>query len=823
MKIFLFLFFFLWLELTQAQDFKERFDEAWRSRNIYKIIEVSRLWGDDLMGEGDYVAAEECYVRACLYTDTLLGQTSRIRIPKIKNAFSLFINSYEKLAQLYMVSGNTKKAEEAFSVAIKKRESFYPRLSIHRIPPYLGLGKLFFSQGDVESAYLYFEMARKKLERATTSVVNFDVLASEIYQFQFETALLKGKFKEAWKRLDQFLIALNTTNPSSERIAQALELKARYYLFTGAYPNCEFYLDKASNQQYSTTVFSRAQINILKTKAQLLWRKNDIHGASNAFKDLMGTYKKNIEKSFSSMSEYEREQFFITLKNDFELFNAFVLENFSTEAGGLLLEELFNIQLYTKALLLNEINKTKARAVASGDNELKSMLMVLRKLKDELSALYYKGDKNDLAGSLEQKISDLERQINSRSRLFQDVTQEIDWRKVQSKLKEDQAAVEIIRARKFGSKPLPGNIGKRIYYFTDSVFYLVLIITNEAIRPEGFILRGGSDLESRYLNYYRNTIKEKLQDTLSYRMFWKPIQERLANYNKVFLSADGVFNQINLNSLYNPESQKYVLDETDLVLVTNTKDLLIPERSPLSKYASLYGRPAYSYEKQSEQITAVNTGTDGKRSLFDRDLKEFTTQDFSDLPGTQNEINNVSEILKSYGWKVNSYLGIEASETNLKSINSPAVLHIATHGFFLAGGNQSANSMIRSGIVLSGIKNKDDQSFEDGVLTAYEATNLNLEQTQLVVLSACETGLGEVRNGEGVYGLQRGFKVAGAHNLLMSLWKIDDYATAFLMTEFYNAWSENADIHAAFRKAQQLLRNKYDHPYYWASFILLGN
>jgi CHAT domain-containing protein len=183
----------------------------------------------------------------------------------------------------------------------------------------------------------------------------------------------------------------------------------------------------------------------------------------------------------------------------------------------------------------------------------------------------------------------------------------------------------------------------------------------------------------------------------------------------------------------------------------------------------------------------------------------------------------VGSILQDYGWQINSHLGVDASEANLKASRSPAVLHIATHGFFLAGGGQSANSMIRSGILLAGVKNKSKQTVEDGILTAYEATILNLQNTRLVVLSACETGLGEVRNGEGVYGLQRGFKVAGAQNLLMSLWKVDDYATALLMTEFYKAWSQDNNIHLAFKKAQQKLRIQYDHPYYWASFILLGN
>ena len=130
--------------------------------------------------------------------------------------------------------------------------------------------------------------------------------------------------------------------------------------------------------------------------------------------------------------------------------------------------------------------------------------------------------------------------------------------------------------------------------------------------------------------------------------------------------------------------------------------------------------------------------------------------------------------------------------------------------------------MIRSGIVLAGVKNTEKEKTEDGILTAYEATNLDLDGTDLVVLSACQTGLGEVRNGEGVYGLQRAIMVAGANNLLMSLWKVDDDATAFLMTSFYSEWEgqKNPD---EFREIQIALRKKYPHPFYWGAFVMLGN
>jgi CHAT domain-containing protein len=211
------------------------------------------------------------------------------------------------------------------------------------------------------------------------------------------------------------------------------------------------------------------------------------------------------------------------------------------------------------------------------------------------------------------------------------------------------------------------------------------------------------------------------------------------------------------------------------------------------------------------------------------------------LPGTKVEIDGINKILTTNGYKVAKYEQKNATETSVKALKGPSLVHIATHGYFLADAdlkgndalgvnadNAKNNPLLRSGLILSGVQsstdksNSDLQSNDNGVLTAYEAMNLSLEGTDLIILSACETGLGDVRAGEGVYGLQRAFLVAGASTLIMSLWKVDDAATQVLMTNFYTNLAKGGSKAKAFRQAQLQLMTKYKDPYYWGAFMMMG-
>lgn len=207
------------------------------------------------------------------------------------------------------------------------------------------------------------------------------------------------------------------------------------------------------------------------------------------------------------------------------------------------------------------------------------------------------------------------------------------------------------------------------------------------------------------------------------------------------------------------------------------------------------------------------------------------------LPGTEKEIKDIEKFLKSKKWDVNSYLGDNA----LKTAYNPRVLQIATHGLFLEDvylGNKEIfgfqtkevveNPLLRSGLFFTGAGNylKSDSTKtigdENGLLTAYEAMNLDLDKTELVVLSACETGEGDINNGEGVFGLRRAFQQAGAKSVIMSLWEVNDEATQKLMSSFYSKWVTGMPKRKAFSEAQQEVRKQFPEPYYWGAFVMVG-
>ena len=461
-------------------------------------------------------------------------------------------------------------------------------------------------------------------------------------------------------------------------------------------------------------------------------------------------------------------------------------------------------------------------------------------------------ERNVNLDSIEQNLNQVEKDLGEASTDFASAfdSKVYTWQDVQKQLGPDEAAVEIIRYRDF----LPDSGGT----FTGTIHYAALIVKNDGSKlPQLVLIENGNDLENRFLANYRNAIRYKVPDRFTYSLFWEPIANQLDGIKKVYLSPDGVYNQVNPVTFRNPQTGEFLLDEIQIQLVSNTKELVIlASKKNRGKRGSseLFGFPNYNLGIDDD--IDLNQGTEGEerglrgdglsrgalRGSLSRGLRGSLLRLMRDgqhiamLPGTKKEIENISELHQKQGSPFNTLLFDQASEEKLKMIRSPETLHIATHGFFVADPEPITeeteadiyieNPLLRSGLVLAGANKLITQlplkGEEDGILTAYEAMNLHLNNTSLVVLSACETGLGEVKNGEGVYGLQRAFLVAGAQSIIMSLWSVDDNATQELMSVFYKEWLKTSDKQVAFRSAQTKLKEKYPEPFFWGAFVMMG-
>lgn len=582
-----------------------------------------------------------------------------------------------------------------------------------------------------------------------------------------------------------------------------------FYRITERYPDAEKQLTKALSIRES--LLNPTHPDFVRTQedlAILYWKTGKPDKAYTLYKEVMDKTLEFIDHYFPPMSETEKTKFWDVTAPRFQRFYNFALDNQAQLPTAT--QDIFNYNLATKALLLNATNKIKESILKSNNQALIKDYFGWLELKEQLAQYYTYSKKKqqeqkiDLP-ALERQANAMEKSLSERSTEFTSgySAQRIDFKQVAGTLTDNEAVVDLIRVRGFKQD------------FTTEVRYVAMILKKGSTSPVLVVLEKGLELETRYYKYYRNNIQQRGDDQFSYDQFWASIEPGVSGKKVIYLSPDGVYNQLNLNTLKKKDGQ-HLINTSDLIILGNAKDLVAI--------------------KARKQTTAP------LKNAFLLGFPEYGTQEVSALPGTKVEIDGVAKILTTAGYKVNKLTEKNANEKNIKVVKGTELVHIATHGYFLqdadAGANGSVfgvnvenatnNPLLRSGLILAGAEKAitgaeaDITNNDNGVLTAYEAMNLNLEGTSLVILSACETGLGEVKSGEGVYGLQRAFLVAGADALIMSLWKVDDAATQLLMTNFYTNWIKLRDKQKAFKQAQLQLMTKYKEPYYWGAFVMIG-
>jgi CHAT domain-containing protein/Tfp pilus assembly protein PilF len=574
----------------------------------------------------------------------------------------------------------------------------------------------------------------------------------------------------------------------------------------------------------------------LREIAELHYVSKDYAKAEPFYVESNRIFLDQINKNFATLSEKEKATFFRFFSNSFHKFNSFLLLRY--KANPNLAEEAYNNQLVLKGLMLSEQNRLRNTIRSSGDSELISFYEEWQNKKDKLAQIYMKSLDEDVSEQkikeLESEIENLEKKLSLKSATFAQINKRkpATFKDVKNALGEDEVAIEMIRFNKFE------------YKFTDSVYYAAFITTKQLALPELVFIASQEKKEAEDLAFYRNSIRNRKTDALSYELFWKAISERVnrvsPNTKKIYLASDGIYYSINLATLYNPETKKYVLEERDIHNVISTRDIVGAkelEDNLMFSSAFLLGFP--DFENDEEDASASQNADTTKVNL--QEFDDFLSYKgvISNLPGTKKEIESIEKLFKAKTSNITKLMLAKANETQLKGVKSPSVLHIATHGYFMqdtddgeeenggkAKSKKEINPLMRSGLLLAGSQktfNKISKPKEDGVLTAYEAQTLDLSNTNMVVLSACETAQGELKNGEGIFGLQRAFQVAGAKSVITSLWRVDDAATEMLMINFYTRWLKGTNKWQALKEAQKEVQKKYPQPYYWGAFVMVGN
>ena len=432
---------------------------------------------------------------------------------------------------------------------------------------------------------------------------------------------------------------------------------------------------------------------------------------------------------------------------------------------------------------------------------------------------------------LEEKKEILEAAISDRSQEFHARSQAVTIPNVQAEIPPDAALIEFAVYKPYNPQAQSNDEA----YGSPRYVAYVLRRTGDVKWTE----LGDAQAIDAAIEEWRKTLRDpKRKDAaqLARRLdakIMQPIRRLTGDARQFLISPDGELNLIPFEALVD-ESQRFLIENYSFTYLTGGRDLLRMRAPRTSKSEFLIIANPQFGEPLAQQPIESNKTAAPLRPNRPQTARNLSETYFAPLGGTLAEAISIRKLFP----ETNFITGAQATESAFKTIAAPRILHVATHGFFLenaaanspptARGNNSAvkieNPLVRSGLALAGANRRVDNAADDGILTALEASGLNLWGTKLVVLSACDTGLGAVKNGEGVYGLRRAFALAGAQSLVMSLWSVSDAVTREMMIDYYKNLKQGMGRGASLRQVQlsMLKRKGRTHPFYWASFIQSG-
>lgn len=774
---------------------------------------------------GEYAKAEQYLKRALEIREKTLAPDS----PNI--AFSL-----SGLASVYLDKGDRDKALElilrALSIWEKSSGPEHPNTA-------LGLqlvATVYTEKGDYESAEPYALRALGILQKV------FGANHPRIANSLGDLAILyskKGDYAKAESLFQQTLAIMEKTIGKEHRnYALALCRLAVLYTDIGDYEKAEpLYIQAIENTEKIFGSQHPYVILYLEEQARNYQAKGDTAKSLKILMRARELQQQNLQLILSINSERQKLSF---LRIRFGETNQFISAHlrFAPDDPAALELALTTI-LERKGIvsdamasdfadLRNRFNKDD-QILLDKLKEINTLLA--RKILDESPNVAPEEYQKQLK-VLEEQKEKLESEISRRSAEFRSQIQPVTISSVRSQIPEDAALIEfgiyypydpkVIDSKAYGEPRYVAYVIRR----TGKIQWKDLGATQEINSAIETFRESLSDPNRKDVKQNARRIDEKTMGQ---------IRGLTGDAKKFLISPDGELNLIPFEALVD-EKNKYLIENYSFTYFTSGRDLLrvqVPRESK-NKFL-IIANPTFG-EPTEARFSKINSArkNKGQSVTAARDLSDTY---FTPLGGTAQEARSIQSIFP----QATFLNGAEATETALKQAVAPRILHIATHGFFLEDSeitfngdagtdkrsssvkNTIENPLLRSGLALAGA-NRYSEAKEDGILTALEASGLNLWGTKLVVLSACDTGLGEVKNGEGVYGLRRAFVLAGTESLVMSLWSVSDYVTRELMTNYYKNLKRGDGRGAALRQVQlEMLKQKgREHPFYWAGFIQSG-
>lgn len=740
---------------------------------------------------GDYTSAEKYLKDAItiLKTDT----NTNLSLALLHNNLAMV---YADMAKLNLAEAEMNTAIDYASKSLKENASNFIKLQINQA----NIFRLQKKYEDAEKLYLKAIEVKEKKLGAHPDLASLKRGLAMLY-------MEMGKTNEVEKLLNSAVDInkrkLGEKNPATLSAMQDL---GNFYRVTNDSKKALELLNTVT--QHKKNIYGENHPNYIQSLEDLAliqWQNAQIDEAKINYNAVINNTQNYINTFFNSLNENEKTLYWEKTTSRMQRYFSFAID--ISDKQPEIITSLYNAIINTKGFLLNNSSKIRSVISQSNDKELTKAYNDWLETKENLN-MAYQLSKDEIAeekinvDSLQKKADELERVLSQKSALFSESQSKkvIQAEDIIKALTEDEAVVEVGEVNEFKSS------------FTGKAFYIAIVLSNKGTT---LVRLGEAKLIDEAVKQFREKTINRKSENEAYALTWKLLDEKINTFKKIYLSVDGAYHQLSINALKDL-SGKYLLDKYSLQFVGNTKDVIA-----IKQNAAIIKKP--------ESVFMIGNPIYGKNNVI------------AQLPGTEAEVKNIKKILAPSKIQTTVLIGSQATESEIKKIVSPSVLHVATHGYFLADlseveGNKilgvdvnvaKQNPLLRSGLLLADCENVFNEEYhpanaDNGVLTAYEALSLHLDNTDLVVLSACETGLGSVKQGEGVYGLQRSFLIAGAKSIIMSLWSVSDDATMELMTLFYTNYSKSGNKQQAFNDAQKQLKLKYKEPFYWAAFVMLS-